>query len=198
VKVIYDDYGGTHSTPVAAALHLGTMDPDRLPGDEELLALPLFDRVTKDHHGCAVYMGTDREGHRVYVLGRGPSAVAVERAVASGVAMVEGGDAAVLFVETLPYVNVWMRIGGFLSRALGLVSIGRPIVLYGTRKAFPHLVRLVQETKGRLAQSDGWSGIRASSGADLSSVAAKSVHRGILGGITSGPSQPAAHDAEKE
>lgn len=198
VKIIYDDYGGAHSTPVAAALHLGIISSNRLPSNDQLLALPLFDRVIKDYHGCVVFMGTDPEGHDVYVLGRGPSGVAMERAVASGVALAGGDGAGVLFVETLTYVNLWMRIGGFLSRALGWVAIGRPIVLYGTRKAFPHLVRLVARTKESVAHSREWCGIRASSGEGLSSVTASSVRRGVLPGITSGPSQPRGESAEKE
>lgn len=149
MKIVYDDYGGTHSTPVAAALHLGKMGGDSVPTNAELMALPLFDRVTKAGQGYLTFMGTDAEGHEVYILGRGPSGVIVERALISGSMLAGGLSTCIMFVETLSCVNLWMRLGGFLSRALGWVSFGRPLVLYGTRKAFPSLVKLVASTKNR-------------------------------------------------
>lgn len=198
MKIIYDDYGGAHSTPVAAAIHLGIMDPSQVPSDEQLMALPLFDRVTRVNHGCVVFMGTDSNGHEVYVLGRGSLGVAMERAVACGAAMVGGSSTGVLFVDTLCYVNIWMRIGGFLSRALGLISLGRPLVLYGTRKAFPFLARLVGETKRRIASEAGSGRIVASTGVDLTAVAECAVQRGILDGITTGPFEPLSGVTRRE
>lgn len=50
-------------------------------------------------------------------------------------------------VDTHPAVNIWMKIGGFSSRALGLVSFGRPIVTYGTLKTYKNLVELVKNVK---------------------------------------------------
>lgn len=52
----------------------------------------------------------------------------------------------VVLVDTLGCVNMPMRIGGLLSRRLGLVSIGRPIVTWGTLRSYRQLVALVQET----------------------------------------------------
>ncbi len=36
----------------------------------------------------------------------------------------------------------WMRIGGWLSRAAGLVGLGRPIAAFGARLAYPPAGRL--------------------------------------------------------
>jgi hypothetical protein len=52
-----------------------------------------------------------------------------------------------IFVDTLPCVNIKMRIGGYLSRRWGLIKVGRPLVLQGTRQAFPSIVGLVAKTK---------------------------------------------------
>lgn len=187
MRIVYDDYGGAHSTPLAAALHLGLMQPDRIPTNDELMALPLFDRVTKAEQGCLVFMGADGEGHEVYIIGRGSSGIIVERALASGMVLAGGADACTMFVETLRHVNWWMRIGGFFSRALGWVSLGRPLVLYGTRRAFPQLVKLVDQTKQHVARHQGCLCIVASDGGDLSSQVRSSVHAGVLPGITMGP-----------
>lgn len=185
MKIVYDDYGGAHSTPVAAALHLGRMRADRCPTNAELMALPLFDRVTRAGQGYLISMGTDAEGHEVYILGRGPSGIIVERALVSGSTLAGGLPACTMFVETLSCVNLWMRVGGFLSRALGWVSLGRPLVLYGTRTAFPSLVKLVALTKSRASMHRECRCFVSSRGEDLSAATYNSVYKGVLAGIPS-------------
>ena len=44
-------------------------------------------------------------------------------------------------------INLLMKIGGFSSRRLHLVSFGRPIVTRGTQKAYPNILKLVQFVK---------------------------------------------------
>ncbi len=44
-----------------------------------------------------------------------------------------------------------MRIGGYLSRQLGLLEIGRPIVLQGTQEAYPQLLALVARIRNEVA-----------------------------------------------
>lgn len=147
MKLIYACYGGTHSSPVAAAIHLGWLPPDKPPTPSELMALPRFDRVGKEERGRPELMGRDEYGHDVFVLGRGPEAEAMERAVKCGFAL-GGGDADdLLIVSTLKCVNLPMRVGGFTSRALGWTRLGRPIVLWGTCRAFPDIVAIVRKTK---------------------------------------------------
>lgn len=53
-------------------------------------------------------------------------------------------------VSSQPFVNAWMKIGGFTSRKLGIVSIGRPIVTYGTLKSYRGLVDLVGKVKKKI------------------------------------------------
>ena len=42
--IIYHCYGGTHSSVMAASLHLGLLPQDKKPTGKELLALPYFDQ----------------------------------------------------------------------------------------------------------------------------------------------------------
>lgn len=198
IKVVYDDYGGAHSTPVAAAIHLGILPADRVPPTQDILKLPMFDRAGPTNHGCLVFMGRDSEGNDVYILGRGPSGITVERAVASGVALTGGDIGALHFFDTLPCVNLWMRIGGFLSRALGWTGLGRPIVLYGTRKAYPQLVRFVTRVKDTLATDPIPPTMIASDGGDLGVVAGQAVKRGVLPGIQDGPMLSQEESSGKE
>ena len=57
------------------------------------------------------------------------------------------------FVDTMPAVNLVMRVGGYLSGALA----GRrlPLAILGAQLAFPQLLRIVQAAKGELAQIQG-------------------------------------------
>lgn len=155
MKVIYSCYGGAHSSPVAAAIHLGLLPEDRVPEPGALMRIPRFDRVGSEAHGRAELMGKDASGREVYVLARGPAGKAVERAFFSGAALAGADPAEFFLVDTLACVNLSMRVGGFLSRRLGWTALGRPIVLWGTRRAYARLVRLVRETKRRLDQGAG-------------------------------------------
>lgn len=152
--IIYSCFGGAHSSPVAAAIHLGRLPSHRLPTDEELLSIDGFDRTTSDDYGRLRHVGADEAGHRIYVLGRGPGASAVERAFFFGYALAGGAGGEVRFVHTLPCVNAAMRIGGYLSRGLGLPALGRPLVLSGTRRAYPRLVELVNSVKASLKHTE--------------------------------------------
>ncbi|HET7560175.1 MAG TPA: DUF3189 family protein [Limnochordia bacterium] len=148
MHIIYCCFGGAHSSPVAAAIHLGRLPVDRRPTYRELMALDLYDKSSNEGFGCLRQLGRDDAGHAVYVLGQGPSGQAVQRAVLSGLGLAEASERVeIRFVDTLSCVNWWMRIGGFLSRGLGLVRVGRPIVVYGTRQAFRQLVALVESVR---------------------------------------------------
>lgn len=154
--IIYHCFGGTHSSVVAAAIHLGRLDRLRPPSAGELMALPLFDRGDATLWGCLRLLGQDRCGRRVYVLGRGPQGAATARALLAGFQLAGGleGDQALLLVDTLACANTLMRVGGFLSRRLGLVRLGRPLVIWGTRRAYPRLVALVEQVeRGWLGES---------------------------------------------
>ncbi|HHY93041.1 MAG TPA: DUF3189 family protein [Firmicutes bacterium] len=148
MHIIYHCYGGAHSSVVAAAIHLGLLPlPDA--STAAVQALPYFDLHTSRDLGRLFYYGTDARGHAVFILGRARAAAILERAVRAGFSLA-GKKQALLFVDTLPAVNWWMRIGGFLSRRLQWVGLGRPLVTYGTLHALPKLATLVRETLEQL------------------------------------------------
>ncbi len=149
MKIIYCCFGGAHSSPVAAAIHLGILPADRLPTRQELLQLPLFDR--NDQQGTLHYMGKDERGHEVYVLGRGRGGKIAETTLINGYNLAGGqADRELVIVDTLKCVNLIMRIGGYLSRRLRLVFLGRPLVLVGTQRAFRCLVAVVEAVKAEV------------------------------------------------
>jgi hypothetical protein len=53
----------------------------------------------------------------------------------------------ILLLNTSPLVNLAMRLGGFISRRLGLALPGRPVVIRGTRSAYRRLVDFVEQNR---------------------------------------------------
>ncbi len=144
-KIIYRCFGGAHSSVVAAAIHLGQLKSDSLPTDEELMNLTLFDRQGKDAHGQLHFLGFDEQGRHIYSVGCRNAGASVEKTLKE-VAGLMGVAGDLHFVDTLRCVNIKMRVGGYLSRRWGLIKLGRPLVLDGTRQAFPNLVKLVEQS----------------------------------------------------
>ncbi|MEW6244747.1 MAG: DUF3189 family protein [Bacillota bacterium] len=154
MNVIYHCYGGTHSSVVAASIHVGLLPDDRLPEDDQLVSLPLFDKLTSADAGKTIFVGEDERGHRVYCLGRRHSFRRIKQALVGLERIYAPGSVRTLFVNTMRYVNVSMRTGGFLSRRLGNVKVGRAVVLRGTKAAFRGLSGLVKRVKANLSQEE--------------------------------------------
>lgn len=145
-KIIYHCYGGAHSSVTAAAIHLGELSPEKTPTGHELLELTLFDRQTQEGHGQLHFFGVDEWDNQVYSVGCRNAGKSFENILTGVAGLLEIGEKLV-FVDTLHCVTMKMRIGGFLSRRLGLISLGRPIVVRGTQEAYPKLVELVKQIK---------------------------------------------------
>lgn len=146
MKIIYHCFGGSHSSVAAAALHLGLLDRQRIPSQEDLVRIPYYDKTTDADFGIIRYMGTDEEGNDVYVFGKKTFSNRY-MALLMGIAGILGEQDQVVLVDCMNRVNWSMKLGGFTSRRLGLTPIGRPIVTWGTRRAFAQLVNLVEITR---------------------------------------------------
>lgn len=146
MRIIYHCFGGSHSSVLAAALHLGLINKDRLPSPSELMALPYFDKTNNDDFGSIRLVGNDEFGNQIYVLGK-RSMGNRYAAMLEGVAELLGGREQLLTVNCMNKVNWSMKIGGFTSRRIGAVALGRPILEKGTTEAFFKLVNLVEITR---------------------------------------------------
>ncbi len=162
MKVIYHCYGSSHSSVVAAAIHLGWLPSDRVPEPDEILGLPHYDKTNPDQIGICFYMGTDEAGREVYIIGMGAAKGVVRRAVESIFQICGVSRDEYTLVDTLPEVGIVTKIGGFLSRAVGLIGVGRPLTVWGMRRSYPRFVQLVQGVRARL---DGGAGGVAPGGA---------------------------------
>lgn len=148
VKIIYHCYGGSHSSVMAAALHLGLIPKDRIPTEDELMTIPYYDKTTDADFGSIRFMGIDGFKNEVYVLGKKSMGDRYSRLL-MGVADILGRGGDVLAVNCMNRVNLAMKLGGFGSRRMGAVSLGRPVLVRGSQKAFMELVNLVEITRLR-------------------------------------------------
>ncbi len=151
--IVYHDAGGAHSTATAANIHIGNLPIDQIPTKEELLSLPTFDKTTRSQMGTLLYIGEDEFGNKVYTVGRRYKPNLVIPAISSMYTILHGNTDDLFIVDTQPAVNLWMKIGGFSSRAINLVSFGRPIVTYGTLKAYKDIANIVRKVKQQVANS---------------------------------------------
>lgn len=110
------------------------------------MSLTLFDRQTQEGHGQLHFFGFDEWENEVYSVGCRNVGATME------ILLKEVGDILgfaddLIFVDTLHCVTMKMRIGGYISRQLSLINIGRPLVVQGTREAYPKIVDLVRQVK---------------------------------------------------
>ncbi len=154
MKIIYHCYGGSHSSVTAAGIHLGLLPENRLPTMEELMNLRYFDKTEDSDFGLIRLMGVDDGGNEVYVLGKKSMGEKFNRTL-QGMARIIGVDSDLVVINTMPCVNWLMMAGGYLSRRMGILSIGRPLVVYGTKKAYSHLVNVVRECKSKMSNKPG-------------------------------------------
>jgi hypothetical protein len=148
LKIIYNCFGGSHSSVTAAAIHLGLLPDTRIAKPEEFLTIPYYDAQIGKDHGKLRLMGIDSSGNEVYIVGKKNLGNFYEKIMRHLISLSGEKQEKYLFINTMPYVNIWMVIGGYTSRRLGMILPGRSIVIYGCRKAyfkFVHLVNLLKE-----------------------------------------------------
>lgn len=147
---IYNDYGGTHTTSLAAAYHLKILTPSsKVLTKEEILSVPYFNKLTKKDTGRIIFHGRDDEGNRVYTIGRKRAKFVVTALKDLYFLLQEGSQPAekMIISNTSPTVPFAMTMGGLFSRGLGIDFIGVPLLIKGSQKCCSHIYQLVEETK---------------------------------------------------
>ncbi|OPX90468.1 MAG: hypothetical protein A4E53_01020 [Pelotomaculum sp. PtaB.Bin104] len=150
MKIIYHCYGGAHSSVTAASIHLGLLPSDRVPGSESLWQLPFYDRQGNDEHGHFFFIGRDEYGHEVYFTARRGRPVVLEYVLKGLAEIFEIPSSDYLLVNVMQNVNWTMKLGGYLSRRCGLIKVGRPLVILGTRAAYFQIADLVRQVKNQV------------------------------------------------
>jgi hypothetical protein len=144
MMIIFQCFGGTHTSVVAAFIYLGRLPRTRRPRLEEILSLPYFDRSGSADLGKLHYAGRDGKGNPVFILGSGRWGAGI-RAMAAALLRLEGyPPAEVALIDCLPLVTLPVRVGGFISQRLGLTAVGRPLVGRGFLWNYTRLLELVE------------------------------------------------------
>ncbi|RXJ00719.1 DUF3189 family protein [Anaerobacillus alkaliphilus] len=146
---IYNCYGGTHSSALAAAYHLNKLPKDRLPTKEEILNIDIFNKLTTKDMGRIIFHGKDEEGHKVYTLGRGKSKALVP-ALKELLFLVNDDHPQtdkVILSNASPTVPMAMTFGGLFSRRFHIDFIGIPLLIKGAHQTYHNIVSLVEKTK---------------------------------------------------
>ncbi|WP_094546771.1 DUF3189 family protein [Petroclostridium xylanilyticum] len=147
--IIYHCSGGSHSSVLAAHIHLGILPSDRIPNPKEIIEKTNFDTSCKKEWGLIKVVGIDDHGTVICTMGRRFSANIVIQALNS-LNDILGNKGNLQLINIHTNVNLLMKIGGFLSRGCGMVAIGRPIVIKGSLDAYYNIVEVVKNVKYRL------------------------------------------------
>lgn len=146
---IYTCYAGTHSSSIASAIHLGQVRGDKIPNSKEILGIDYFNELDREDMGKIVYRGTDREGNKVFTLGRG-SCDLVITAMIDIINILHSEwrlKEKVIISNMSPAVPMAMSVGGFITREFRLNFLGVPFLIMGAKQAFLKIAELVEFTK---------------------------------------------------
>jgi hypothetical protein len=146
---IYNCFGGTHSSSLAAAVHLGKLPTNRRPTTEEILGIEYFNKLTYKDMGKIIYRGTDEEGNKVYSIGRGTSKILIP-CLENLINLLHTEcdfNEKIVFSNMSPTVPFAMTMGGFFSRGLHIHFIGVPLLVVGAKQAYSKVITLVNKTK---------------------------------------------------
>ncbi|MCX7710823.1 MAG: DUF3189 family protein [Clostridia bacterium] len=146
---IYNCYGGTHSSSLASAVHLGKLPRDRVPTRDEILNTDYFNKLTYSDMGRIIYRGMDEEGNKVFSLGRGTSKVLIPclRNLIEIFQNECGFNEKIVMSNMSPTVPFPMTMGGFFSRGLHIHFVGVPLLVIGAQRAYHKVLRIVDNTK---------------------------------------------------
>ncbi|PFA63289.1 ABC transporter [Bacillus sp. AFS015802] len=151
---IYNDFGGTHTTSMAAAFHLKLLTNGNLT-KQDILSVPYFNKLTKKDTGHILFHGIDEDDNPVYTIGRRNSKYVVPALTDLSDILLKryGQREKIIISNTSPTVPPFMTAGGFFSRELGIDWIGVPLLVKGAQQCHGLIHHLVKETKRVAATS---------------------------------------------
>lgn len=153
---IYNDFGGTHTTSMAAAYHLKLLPmPANKLTKNEILQIPYFNQLTKKETGKIIYHGTDEDENPVYTIGRRSSKYVIPSLKDLSMILMQryGIEEKIIISNTSPTVPPAMTMGGLFSRELKIDFIGVPLLIKGAQQCQESVYQLVQQTikKGKVS-----------------------------------------------
>jgi hypothetical protein len=146
MKLFYYCYGRAHSSVIAGSIHLNKLPADRIPSVKEILAIPEFDRNDSGNFGEPYFLGQDERGNDVFIIGFGGEASLALQTICFLLERLED-PAEWKFYNSLNSIGWLAKMGGFISKRLKLVTVGRYLAALGIQKSYFNLVELVKMVK---------------------------------------------------
>lgn len=147
MELFYCCYGGAHTSVTCASIHLGYLPDNRVPSAAEFAELPFYDKMDNHKLGTPVYMGRDIQGWDIYIIGMKNAKTLVIPAIKSYLNVCSRDQSDFKLINALIELHPITSIGGVITRKLGLISLGRPMTIWGIRKTYPQFLKLVEEVK---------------------------------------------------
>ena len=148
---IYNDYGGTHTTSLAAAYHLKKLPTRRQLTKDEILNVDYFNKLTRADFSKFIFHGTDEDGNPVYTIGRGRKSTKYYVPALKNLSLLlqerYQGEEKIIFSNTSHTVPFAMTMGGLFSRGLKIDFIGVPLLVIGAKQCCNTILDLVEYTK---------------------------------------------------
>ncbi|MCT4570963.1 DUF3189 family protein [Bacillus thuringiensis] len=151
---IYTDFGGTHTTSLAAAYHLNKLPTDRKLTKEEILNVDYFNKLKTEDMGKIIFHDFDNVFARFLLNASSLVQQLLMRRIQSYIQddHVHLCHEKIIFSNTSPTVPLPMTFGGLFSRRFHIDFIGVPLLVWGAKICCDNIQRLVSYTKeaGRL------------------------------------------------
>ena len=128
-SIFYTCYAGTHTSIFASALHVGNVIANEAlrNGPAALSSIPFFDTRTAADIGVPAFIGIDVNGTSVYAMGTGWLGFSLERCLCDLIEL-SNPRARACLCNVRGALDFRARVGGFLSRRLNFVTLGRNVV----------------------------------------------------------------------
>lgn len=146
---IYSCYAGTHSSSIAAAIHLKKIPENKIPTRDEILRIEYFNKLERKDMGRIIFRGIDENEDKVYTVGRGASNILLPciRDLIGILHKECGFNERIVLSNMSPCVTPSMATGGFLAKQLRMNALGLPFLILGSKTAFKNIVKVVHNTK---------------------------------------------------
>lgn len=151
-RAVYHCFGATHSSLVAASLHAGKLPAQGRLSPQDICRVPGFDARTPADIGRAVYVGEGGGGQPVFAIGLGPARRALAMALAGTLRYSPPGGPQVVLADALSCVSPLVKLGGYLSRRLHLVTVGRYLAARGISHSTGGLRRTVEGVRDQMTR----------------------------------------------
>jgi len=148
MKIIYSCFGGAHSSIVTSGIHMGYLPMNSSATTEEILTTPFYDKAPNIEVGKPLYMGKDKKNYSIYAMGMGHARNYYTKMLYEFYNEITYNHKKdIIFINVTSLLNNYTRLGGFMSRRLNIVPLGRPLTVYGIKRNYNHFIELVQNVK---------------------------------------------------